>query len=572
MNEELASLSERIASQEKSQRFLQRIGLDPRQFVLFLGLFRTLSEREELSGPIGASRFNLSYLALYAGAIGVLPWSLMACTSIPAPVYLLLNLAIVFILTFLIMLRESANVLFNPAGFSVLAHAPIHSATYAAAKTTHIILAVLYLISGLALYPAIIGFMLHGAHWFWLITHLTAAFLIGLWTTLIICAFYGGLSRLLPAHLLKNISLWIQFIAWIALISVPICFPEVLSKLLTVRYAHSGWNWLPLIWFAEIGMQGCQGASWQVGRQGVIAIAATIPIIWLGMRSLSGNFIFNNSSTVQANPGWDLKKTVISRSWNALIRIATGSPLGLGAFCFVSKMMRCDWQYRRTILMQTWLLLVFILALTIAASRGAPPVSPFGGDSQSFMHVLPHIMGLIVMALCANLCYSDFPSVSWIYLVSPVSNLRAYTRGVFGALWISAIGLPHIILLPFLIRFWGWKEGSLATGFNLIIVSLYLAFEINLITGLPFSNPIDESRATRNATNFQVCGLMALAIPSSIHWAICQIRWLALSMGIILIIIIAFTIRWTLGEFDNEIRWNLHRMKSGISRFYQEIG
>jgi hypothetical protein len=78
MNEQLATFFERMAGKKAAQEVLRRLGLDPRQFILFLGLFRTLSEREELAGSIGVNRFNLSYLALYAAALGMLPWTLVA--------------------------------------------------------------------------------------------------------------------------------------------------------------------------------------------------------------------------------------------------------------------------------------------------------------------------------------------------------------------------------------------------------------------------------------------------------------------------------------------------------------
>jgi hypothetical protein len=570
MNDELASLFERFAGRRQSQQFLQRMGLDPRQFVLFLGLFRTLSEREELSGPIGANRFNLSYLALYAGAIGVLPWSLMACSSMPAPIFLVFDLVLVFILTFLIMIRESANVFFNPAGFSVFAHAPIHTATYAAAQIIHILITVFYLIFGLALYPAFIGTILHGARWYWFFTHLTAAILIGLWTTIFICALYGVVSRFMPSHLLKSISQWMQSVICIAMIAVPLCFPEIFRQLLAVRYGHSAWNWLPLLWFAEIGMQGCHGASWQAGWQGFAAIAASVPILWLGLRNLSGNYLFKTSSTIQTIRPLHLQNAAAIRIRNTLIRFITGSPLGLAAYCFVGKMMRRDWQYRRTIMMQSWLLLIIIVAMILSLFHDAHPASPFSAN-ESFMHLLPHLMGLIAMVLCANLCYSDFYKGSWIYMASPMKDLKAYTKGVFVVLWIPTAGLSHIILLPFLVWFWGWKEGLLVTGFSLIVVSLYLVFEITLIAGLPFANPTEEFKAVSNTTRYQFCGLMSLMIPSSLQWSIFQIRWLTLTIGTSLIILTIIIVRWSLGEFESEISWNLHRIKSRTSLFYREM-
>jgi hypothetical protein len=196
------------------------MGLNPEQFVLFLQLFRTLSERGEWLGAIGVNRFQISYLALFAGLSGVVPWTIMLAA--PATIFLMLNLCLVFALTFLTIIREAANALFNPVEASMLAHGPVHAPTYAAAKIAHVMIAVLYLVAGVSAYPALIGVALKGAHWFWIATHLAAALLIALWMAFMICAFYGWIRRFVPANLLKGVSTWIQLLSLFAFISVPI--------------------------------------------------------------------------------------------------------------------------------------------------------------------------------------------------------------------------------------------------------------------------------------------------------------------------------------------------------------
>ena len=98
MREQLATLFERLSAKEPARKILRRSGLDPDQFVLFLALFRTLSEQEELMSAVGVNRFSVSYLALCAAAFGVLPYTLAVCGSVPAPAYLFMNLAITLIL------------------------------------------------------------------------------------------------------------------------------------------------------------------------------------------------------------------------------------------------------------------------------------------------------------------------------------------------------------------------------------------------------------------------------------------------------------------------------------------
>jgi hypothetical protein len=146
---QLATLFEQLARTKQVQRFLYWLRLDPRQFVLFLELFRTLSAREELMGSFGVNRFNITYLSYWAALMSVyiLVFLIFGCAVPPAPVYALADLFITFAMIFLVFVREAANSLFNPVEASMLAHTPIHAPTYAAAKIVHIAVS-LYLAFG----------------------------------------------------------------------------------------------------------------------------------------------------------------------------------------------------------------------------------------------------------------------------------------------------------------------------------------------------------------------------------------------------------------------------------------
>jgi hypothetical protein len=569
MRKQHPTLFEQLADTKPARGLLCRMGLDPRQFILFLGLFQTLSEREELMSIFGVNRFSISHLSFFMAAILLVPWT-FAVDSIPAPFYLLADLSITFALIFLIVVREAANTLFNPIEASILAHNPIHGPSYAAAKLVHILIAVLYLVLGLNAYPALIGFMNRGAHWYWLITHLASAFLIGLWTAFIICAVYGFMRRLMPASLLKNISMWIQLLAFFAFVAIPVFFPSTLFGLVTARFENSQWIWLPLKWFVNIGLMGCHGASWRLGWQGTLSVLVSIIVIWFGLRGFSSAYFSEAASMVQGRFGQTRNRNAFSRCCAALVRTVTGSPQGLGAFCFVSKMIWRDWQFRRAVLMQTWIPFLIILGLILAITRFGIS-APGSADEPLPAYILPHLFGLIAMALCTNLPFTDFPKGSWIYLTAPIASMRAFARGVFWALWISAIGLPHIVLLCFFMRFVNWESAVFITGFNLLVVSLYLSFAINLVSGLPFSSPMNESRNMANAIYLQTCCIMATAFPITLHQYLCQRLWIALPATIALLIVFLFVLRINLGKLENEILWRLHLLKMGPNLLFREF-
>lgn len=561
---QLTTLFEHLARKEQAQRLLRRMGLDPRQFVLFLELFRTLSEREELMGSAGVNRFNIVYLSYWAGlmSVYVLAFCMFGNSVPPAPVYLLVDLSITFALAFLVFVREAANSLFNPVEAVMLAHTPIHGPTYAAAKIVHIVIAVLYLVLGLNLYPALVGAIASpGARWFWFVTHLVSALLIGLWTAFIICAFYGLIRRLVPAGPLKSVSTWIQVISMSAFVAIPVIFRSFMADLFAARYENSQWTWLPLTWFVEIGRTGCQGATWRLGSQGAWSILASILIIWFGLRSFYGTYLSEAAFGVVRQSGGKCRRGVLYRCLAASASAVTGAAEGLGAFCFVSQMIRRDRLLWRAILMQTWIpLLAIVLAATTIARFGVFPAA----------HFLPHLLGLMILAICINLPITAFTKASWIYLTAPIGSGRAFARGIIGALWVSMVALPHAALLLFIALFVNWREAAPVAGFNLIVVSLYFAFGIGKISGLPFSSPANESRNIVNSIHIQVCGLMAIVFPMVAQVILWMSGRFVLKAAIAVCVGIFFVLRLNIERLEREIRWRLYLLKCGPNQMFRE--
>jgi hypothetical protein len=184
---------------------------------------------------------------------------------------------------------------------------------------------------------------------------------------------------------------------------------------------------------------------------------------------------------------------------------------------------------------------------------------------------LPHLLGLIAMALCINISFTEFQNGPWLFLTAPIGQLRAFARGIYWALWTPAAGLPYLAMLPFLIYFGDWKEVALFTGFSLVIVSLYLGIEIEMISGLPFSSHPDEARTTVSATYIQICWFFAIIFLTVLQAMLFQYWWTALPSGIVLAVLTWLVVHWNLGELEQEIRWRLHIMKMGPNRMFKQI-
>jgi hypothetical protein len=590
--EKLDTLFERLAGREWAQRLLRRLGLDPRQFVLFLGLFRTLSEREEFMGSVGVRRFNIAYIAIFTAALGALPSLILAAAvsdsempriagsgALPESMFLMLLLFLTFGFVFLLIIREAAIALFNPVEASLLAHSPIHSPTYAAAKIAHVLIAVVYLVLGVNICPALFEAMFlsilayPGARWFLPVLHLVSALMIGIWTAFIICALYGVMRRLVPESLMKSISMWIQLLSLGSIIVIAIFFPvpffdSFLKGLFAAEFESSRWTWLPLSWFAEIGRLGCVGTSWRLGFQGFVAVVASVLFIGLGLRSFSGTYLLKTSSSAQRRSWRKSRRSLVARCSATVGYALTRSSLGLAVFCFVSKMIRRDWVFRRSTLTQMWVPLIILAGILIGMGRYG--ILEILCAHQLAAFSLPHFLALITMALCINLPFTLFSKSSWIYLTAPIRNARPLVRGVFWALWIPAVGLPHIGLVLFLLRFLNWEEALFLAGFNLIVLTFYLALEIRWISKLPFSSPASESQSMIRGVYIQVCGLIAVGIPLMVHQALFEHLWIAVLAAIGLLALTLLVLRLNMQKLEKETLWQLYLMRMGSNQMFRE--
>jgi hypothetical protein len=156
-------------------RLLSWFGVDARRYWLLMDLFRKLSDRGEMLDQMGLNGLALKRAAMLYFVMVAL-FSLLFAVAQPAvTVYFTVFLAITAVLLLSILLSEAGNSLINPAEAMVLAHQPINGAIYTAAKLSHLVRIVLYLVPGINGGPALAGLLLKGAAWYYPILHLAAA-------------------------------------------------------------------------------------------------------------------------------------------------------------------------------------------------------------------------------------------------------------------------------------------------------------------------------------------------------------------------------------------------------------
>jgi len=542
-------------------RALKRIGIDPRQYQLLLDLFDTLAERLEILGAVNT--LGLGILVGLGLLLSVL-LSLYVFARPPLPNYVLAPIGFTMFQLFVVVAGDAANSLLNPQEASVLAHQPIGGLTYVAAKVSHLVLIVVLQVASLNALPAVVGLLLPDARWFFPLTHLLAAFLAGFFVAFLVCGTYGWLYQFVAPERLKGIALGIQVFI---LAVVPLVGGLIGSTLDAVKHSRvepARWAWFPPNWFISIAVLGHQGLGYSVW-QAAVPVALTGLFIVFGLRCFAFEYLVRATMLAQGRSysagrrprqGWIVR----------LVRIVTGSPAGLGACAFTGAMMRRDWNLRR----QTLPMIATAAYVLIILSFSQVRVSPFAPGKFAPIHVFPHVLALMLLMPSALISQTDQPQGVWVFLTLPFRNPRAFARGVYLSLWLPGVGIPHLLLLPPAIWFWGWTEASLFVAFSTALTSLYLGAELFLLEGLPFANPVRLSTQALLMPVMMLGGICA-AVLGFLQWLLFR-RHAAAAVAIVAVVLLAALItRLSLGPLVSEMRANLLTLAQGPTRLFKSV-
>ncbi len=515
--------------------FLGRFGIDARRFWLLTDLFEQLSERGEMQDQFGRDGVTLRVMAqIYAVLTGLMSIALAAGLQSSSR-YFAIFMAVTAFLLLTLLVSEAGNSLVNPVEGLVLAHQPVNGATYTAAKLMHLARIVLFLVPALNILPALVGMMVKGAAWFYPLIHLLAAFGVGTAAAFVCCALYGWLILLLPAQRLKAAAQLAGTLAFLPLIQL-----------------HSALARTSIVLPADPALR------WGI----VLALAAAVGVIVaLGIRALSADYLIRVSGMMYGHR----KETPPSRRRRAIFALPGGPPVRAG-FAFVSKMARRDFQFRR----QTLPILAMMILGWVPMVASGCLTDPFSGRFTT-AHVLPHIFGFLLFYICIFLTYGNDFKGAWVFQLAPARAFRGFARGIYAALWIPMVAVPHLLFLLLFPWFWGLWQAGLFVAYSAALCSVYLALSLRIVDGVPFSRQIDPKRGAA-AVPLMILGAAAIAIALGVQYFL-VFRMPAITAAVTLSAAAAayFLARSSVDALEASIRHDLSVLSGESGRFYQEI-
>lgn len=529
-----------------------------RQYRLLLRLLRDLGSRRELTSQFGLDTNALTILGGGSLLLGGLV-SLFAFANPPAREYLLVCLALTAFAVLPILVADAADAFLNPAEVSVLAHRPVRSLTYLAAKATYVVRTTLAIALPLNLLPALTAVSLAETRWFYPFTHLLAVALASVFTALVMCGVFGVVLRILPIAKVRSAALWVQLVS---VTIVPVA-PQ-LSRFVDVDVDLDApiWSALPVVWFAAVGLAGQDGRPVIHPLVALPSMLLSVVAIGFGVRALTRDYLIRVATLMRTR-----SRSVPRRAqgWaGPLAAWVTGNQAGRGGTTFVTKMAARDWHFRREFLRGTMAIVIPMGILIV--SRGA--TSPFASGRFSPIHLLPHFIGLVLIGTAQTLAFTNHHQAAWVFQTVPASGLRGVVRGAWWSLWGLGIGVPYLVAFALTVQAWDLRDALVFTAYSLAVSSFYLGAGVWLLDGLPFAKPPNPARASAAIGVMMWFLALAGALALVQRFVIFRHFWIVPVATLIFAAAAWFATRVSLRILENRARDSLAAMVEARSRMF----
>ena len=550
----VAGFGRRLVRGPVAARILARLGIDPARYWLLYDLFGTLGARQEVT-MLGADYSLRSAALLWFILSGLVSVVLVVAGSSPAD-YLVLFLGLTAFLLAVHLVSEVAENLVNPVAELTLAHQPVSAATWSAAKLSHLLTVVVYLVGGLNGVPAVSGTLLDNAGWggtlVYPVVHLLAALGVGLVVALLCCSLFGWLVRFVTVGRLKAVAAVAQalplFAFWVYYFA---------RNAPAGQEPGAGATTLEMPAALRAGVEAMPG-----GLRGSLAAAGAIVAVGavgFGLRALSSAHLLRIAGLMRSGvraPRRRRRRLPGPGPWVA--RLA-GGPAARAGYEYVRALSLRDWQFLRNTGMNAAGILAIVLIVPVVGRE----VSPFRpGDDFALAHALPHALGLATLMACRFLPFGNDHKGAWTFSAAPESSLRPFAAGVHAALWVLLVAAPHLLWLLFFGWYWGLPDTAGFFVFSVAIASLYLAGALRLTDGLPFGRPSPGTR-----TSLPVSLGIAVLILAGIMVGLQHLLFRsAVAVGVATLVFAAgayLLARLTLPGLASRIRSSLHRAPSG---------
>lgn len=474
-------------------RWLARWGVDADQYhwLLQASLKMDFRSRSALPGQLGSSRTKSALIktGIFYGIFSLMLSLTLRTAGVGTFCFSTVTFAYAMTMMAMSILMEFGLVVSSPDDFLILAHRPISSRTFFAAKFSNLLFYTLLLDLCLNLVPALIGWTFPDAPWHFPLAYLAVALVAGAFVASVVAALYGLLLQRVNYERFKDLLAWCQIIFSFTIFFGYQLFPHLIGRARGFRIEDTPALViaLPPAWFASLSELGLGHFS-RLGALMSAAAAFSMLLLLPGLlKSISLSYSDRIGGMISAASRRSVKSDNQRRgamlSW--LEGVLSFDQEERAMFGFLFRMLRRNRQLK----LQLYPNFGIVIALfVLGALKGENNNDPLAGGIVGMGTMFPLMAFLFAaMGFAAVLPYSDEYQGSWIFHTAPIAEpgqfLKAIKKAVFLVLFVPLL-LLNIVLFSF---FWPLSHALVMSLYGLAIGLVAFQAALFGLRAIPFS-------------------------------------------------------------------------------------
>ena len=402
----------------------------------------------------------------------------------------------------MIMLVDFGVTLVVPDDMVILAWRPISSRTYFAAKLTNALAFICAFAVALFTLPAIAGIFARGSTPLFFPVYLLSAILGAIFIAGLVAASYAALLRVFSAEKFRSAVNFLQ-IAMMATLMVGSqvapriegrnAMRQIVNKQAMDSSVWSWWDLTPPRWFCAPSEMLLGGANRRVVTLSLIALAGTMALFTVLIRSLSLTYLQKVHGSGATNPARsiDQRPSLVMRT----LMVFFPTSEGMVMFDLIRTQIGRDRQVRLRIYpMLAYMLIVLPFLMLAPASRGNEHIN------IGLLKIAPLIvLGLLPGVLLPLIPFAGESQGAWIFELAGLQNAASAASGIKKAIVFLFLIPLALACFAGLVFFTGAWQAAIWILFGLAVAILLLQVEfMAMFSGLPFTRKMPKGRVSGN--------------------------------------------------------------------------
>lgn len=455
------------------------LGADYDQLRAIVAIKLTMDNRRQIVSyrrkgnqePGNAFLMTLLFYTIFGGIIAI------ALGSIPSVmVSMIMFFSYVMVMITMTLITDFSSVLLDTSDNTIILPRPVDSRTLFLARSTHILLYLGQLVTGLSAFSCIaVGVKLGVGALFVFIALIVLSVVAAVSITNI---FYLLILQFFSEEKLKNVINYFQIVMAVVVMGGYQLMPRLINRFdLNTVFEFQWWNvFIPPVWMAT-ALETFQAKLYDSTHLVLTACAVAVPIAGFYVMNRYLTPVFSRKLGAMGAGSEPAAVAATHKRNNILeylsLRITAG-PLERGAFELIYRVLGRDRKIKLKIYPAFGYVVVFGIIFTLRSAEDL--ATTWQNLPTTHYHlVLLYLTFMVLQVALYEIPYSDDFKASWVYFSLPVAAPGEVLSGMLKAIFVRLFVPGYLVISTFVLAVWGYRAlGDILFGFfnNLLMLQI----------------------------------------------------------------------------------------------------